>query len=61
MVAGALEQGFDLGETGVEVHFIERRLAFQHQAIKAQLEHRFTHDLDSHAIDGVFQLFDIDH
>ncbi|MNH35275.1 hypothetical protein D3C79_959470 [compost metagenome] len=61
MIASTLEQGFDLGEARIEVHFVERRFAFQHQAVKAQLEHRFTHDLDSHAIDGIFQLFDIDH
>ena len=58
---GALEQRFDLGKAGIEMHFVKRRLAFRDQAVEAQLVHRIAHDIGGHAIDAAFQLFNIHH
>ncbi|VXC97249.1 hypothetical protein PSEUDO9AZ_30075 [Pseudomonas sp. 9AZ] len=61
VIAGALQQGFDLGKAGVEVHPGKRRFALGDNAFKLQFIDGGPDFFQGHAVYAVFQLQYIEH
>ncbi|MNT42901.1 hypothetical protein D3C72_1793410 [compost metagenome] len=61
MIAGALQQGLDLGEAGIEVHAGERRSALGDNALQMQFGDCRADFFQWHPVHAVFQLQDVQH